>query len=100
MVDSSKHAGIDWDAYLSCEFLGTYKPEPEAYQYAARLLNASPEETMMIAVHPPDLLAAQRAGLRTGYVVPKLEEMGSQGETSSFDIVAENYSHLAQLLCG
>jgi 2-haloacid dehalogenase len=99
VVDSSKHAGINWDAYLSCEFLGTYKPEPEAYQYAARLLNATPEETMMVAVHPPDLLAAQRAGLKTAYVLPKLNEMGSQGETSSFDIIAENYRHLAQLLC-
>ena len=99
VVDSSKHAGIDWDAYLSCEFLGIYKPEPEAYQSAARLLGAAPEETMMVAVHPPDLLAAQRAGLKTAYVRPKLEEMGSRGETASFDIIAENYSHLAELLC-
>ena len=99
VVDSSKHAGIDWDAYLSCEFLGTYKPEPKAYQSAARLLGATPEETMMVAVHPPDLLAAQRAGLKTAYVLPKLEEMGSRGETSSFDIIAENYGHLAQQLC-
>jgi len=53
----------------------------------------------MVAVHPPDLLAAQRAGLKTAYVLPKLDEMGSQGETSSFDIFADNYRHLAQLLC-
>ena len=99
VVDSSKHAGIDWDAYLSCEFLGVYKPEPEAYQAAARLLGATPEQTMMVAVHPPDLSAARAAGLRTAYVKPKLEEMGSRGDTTGFDVLAEDYGDLADQLC-
>ncbi len=99
VVDSSKHAGIDWDAYLSCEFLGVYKPEARAYRYAAELLGAKPEETMMVAVHPPDLAAAQAAGLRTAYVKPKLEEAGSRGETGGFDIRAADYRDLARQLC-
>ena len=99
VVDSSKHAGIDWDAYLSCEFLGVYKPEPEAYRTGARLLGAAPEETMMVAVHPPDLATAQRAGLKAAYVKPKLEEMGSRGDTGGFDVVAEDYRDLARQLC-
>ena len=100
VVDSSKHAGIDWDAYLSCEFLGVYKPDAEAYRTAAGLLGAKPEETMMVAVHPPDLAAAQRAGLKAAYVKPKLEEMGSRGETHGFEVVAEDYRDLARQLCG
>ena len=99
VVDSSKHAGIDWDAYLSCEFLGVYKPEPRAYTYAAELLGAKPEETMMVAVHPPDLAAAAAAGLKTAYVKPKLEEAGSRGDTSNFDVRAEDYRDLARQLC-
>jgi len=99
VVDSSKHAGIDWDACLSCEFLGVYKPEAKAYRYAAELLGAKPEETMMVAVHPPDLAAAQAAGLKTAYVKPKLEEAGSRGETGGFDIRAEDYRDLARQLC-
>ena len=99
VVDSSKYAGISWDALVSCEFLGHYKPDPEAYLKGARLLGARPEETMMVAVHPPDLLAAQRAGLRTAYVKPKLEEAGSRGDSSSFDVHAENYTDLANQLC-
>ena len=99
VVDSSKHAGIDWDAYLSCEFLGVYKPEAEAYRTGARLLGATPEETMMVAVHPPDLAAAQRAGLRAAYVKPKLEEMGSRGDTGEFEVIAEDYRDLARQLC-
>jgi len=37
-VDCSKHNGISWDGILSCEFLGHYKPEPEAYHASARYL--------------------------------------------------------------
>ena len=99
VVDSSKHAGIDWDAYISCEFLGVYKPEASAYRTAARLLGAEPHETMMVAVHPPDLLAAQRAGLKTGYVKPKVWEPGADGPTDSFDVTAEDYGEFARKLC-
>ena len=99
VVDSSKHAGIDWDALLCCEFLGIYKPEAAAYQTAAKLLGAKPEETMMVAVHPPDLAAAAKAGLRTAYVKPKLAEAGSRGETSAFDVRAEDYRDLVRQLC-
>ena len=100
VVDSSRHAGIDWDAYLSCEFLGVYKPEPDAYQKAARLFGAEPAETLMVACHPPDLAAAQRAGLKAAYVKPKVWEMGSEGDASGFEIQAESYTDLADQLCG
>ena len=100
VVDSSRHAGIDWDAYLSCEFLGVYKPEAEAYQKAARLFGAEPSETMMVACHPPDLAAAQHAGLKAAHVKPKVWEMGSEGDSSGFEIQAESYTDLADQLCG
>ena len=100
VVDSSKHAGIDWDAYLSCEFLGVYKPEAEAYQKAARLFGVEPSETMMVACHPPDLAAAQSAGLKAAHVKPKVWEMGSEGDSSGFEIQAESYTDLADQLCG
>ena len=98
VVDSSRHAGIDWDAYISCEFLGVYKPEAEAYQTAARLLGAEPQEVMMVAVHPPDLLAAQRAGLKTGYVKPKVWEPGADGPAEGFDVTADDYGDFARQL--
>ena len=100
LVDSSKHAGISWDGLLSCEFLGHYKPDKEAYLAATRLLRVSPEEAMMVAVHPGDLRAARNAGFRTGYVAPKLEEPGSRGETTGFDIVAEDYADFVRQICG
>ena len=99
VVDSSKHAGISWDVLLSCELFDHYKPDPEAYQTAARLLRAEPHEVMMVAVHPPDLAAAQRAGMKAAYVAPKLEEMGSRGATDGFEVKATDYHDLARQLC-
>lgn len=96
VVDSSRHAGIDWDAYISCEFLGVYKPEAAAYQAAARLLGAEPQEVMMVAVHPGDLLAGQRAGLKTGYVEPKVWEPGADGPAVGFDVTAKDYGDFAR----
>ena len=44
---------------------------------------------MMVAVHPGDLLAAERAGFKTGYVKPKVWEPGADGPTEGFDVSAE-----------
>jgi 2-haloacid dehalogenase len=99
LVDSSKHAGISWDGLLSCEFLRKYKPSAEAYQQCATLLRLAPEQVMLVAVHPPDLAAAARAGLRTGYVKPKIHEAGSDGDPSPFDVKAEDYGDFADQMC-
>ena len=99
LVDSSKHAGISWDGILSCEFLSHYKPMPQSYQQCASLLRLEPQEVMMVAVHPMDLAAAAHAGLKTGYVKPKLDEAGSQGDPASFDVVADNYADFVAQMC-
>ncbi len=74
VVASSKAARIDWDGILSCEFLPAYKPEPEAYRAAPRLIGCAPYETIMAACHADqDLEPAMRAGLAAAYVDRPLE---------------------------
>jgi len=68
VVDCSKHNGISWDGILSCEFLGYYKPDAEAYQKGVSLLRLEPAQAMMVAAHVGDLQAAMAAGLRSAYV--------------------------------
>ncbi len=103
-VDCSRASGIAWDGILSCEFLGRYKPEPEVYRSAARLLGLAPDEVMMVAAHGADLRAAKDAGLRTAYVAPKLAEPDFPGFTEAspdeFDVVAADFADLADQLCG
>ena len=48
----AKNAGLPWDCVLSGELIHKYKPDPEVYQMAARLLGAGNDETMLVAAHP------------------------------------------------
>lgn len=102
LVDMAKHARLPWDCVLSAELFQHYKPDPEVYQGAARLLGVERDELMMVAAHPSDLVAAQRAGLRTAYV-PRPLERGEGGwiepvGDAVFDVVASDFNALAAQL--
>jgi 2-haloacid dehalogenase len=87
---------------LSAELFGHYKPDPEVYQGAARLLGLPPGEVMMVAAHPRDLEAAQRVGLKTAYVPRPLEYgLDARQETGPhavFDVSAGDFLDLASRL--
>ena len=102
LVNMAKHAGLPWDCVLSAELFQHYKPDPEVYQGAARLLGFEHDEELMVAAHPSDLVAAQRAGLRTAYV-PRPLEWGEGGYREPvgdavFDITAADFNALASQL--
>ena len=102
LVNMAKHARLPWDCVLSAELFQHYKPDPEVYQGAARLLGFARDEVMMVAAHPSDLVAAQRAGLRTAYV-PRPLERGAGGwiepvGTAVFDLTAPDFNALAAQL--
>ena len=101
-VDCSKHNNLSWDGILSCEFLGHYKPEPEAYQASARLLGLDISEVMMCAAHKGDLQAAARAGMPTAYV-PVVGERGEGNDPDltpdpSFTVNATDFADLSRQL--
>ena len=73
LTNMAKHAGLPWDLILSAELFEHYKPDPETYLGAARLLCLPPEQVMMVAAHNHDLKAAQRLGLKTAFVARPTE---------------------------
>jgi 2-haloacid dehalogenase len=73
LVDMTRHADLRFDCLLSAELANTYKPAPEAYRTAARLLGREPAEVMLVAAHPQDLAGARGAGLKTAFVERPLE---------------------------
>jgi 2-haloacid dehalogenase len=102
LVDMARHAGLPWDCVLSAELFRRYKPDPEVYLGAARLLDVVPAELLMVAAHPSDLAAAAEAGLRTAYV-PRPLEHGPGGFRAApadqrFDFVAQDFGDLAAQL--
>jgi 2-haloacid dehalogenase len=102
LTNMAKNAGLPWDAVLSAELAGYYKPDPRAYLKAAELLNLEPREILMVATHPSDLRAAARTGLRTAYVIRPLERGPDRpvirNPEGGFDIIAEDFIDLAQQL--
>ena len=73
LVDLARHGDLRFDAILSAELAGAFKPAPETYLIAARLLDVEPGELMLVACHPWDLAGARAAGLRTAFVERPLE---------------------------
>lgn len=102
LVNMARHGGLPWDAVFSAELFCAYKPDPAVYQGAARLLDLPFDQVLMVAAHPSDLEAAQRAGLRTAYI-PRPLERGEGGWMEpvgdrQFDFTANSLEALADRL--
>ena len=102
LVNMAKRAGLPWDCVLSSELARHYKPDPEVYLLAARLLGLEPRQVMMVAAHNGDLLAARAVGYRTAFVL-RATEYGP-GQTTNLeadprvDVVAADFLDLADQL--
>jgi 2-haloacid dehalogenase len=102
LLAMARHGGLPWDTIFSAELFGHYKPDPECYLGACRLLDLPPAAVMLVAAHPSDLRGARAAGLATAYV-PRPLERGPGGEMEpwtegEFDVVARDFLHLAEQL--
>ena len=63
-------AGIreEFEALLSVEDAGAWKPARAAYEYAARTCGTDLGDMLLIAVHPWDIDGAARAGMATAWI--------------------------------
>lgn len=102
LTNMAKNGGLPWDAVLSAELSGHYKPDPETYLKAVDLLSLEPEQVMMVAAHPGDLRAAARVGLKTAYVIRPLERGPgrpvNRNPDGEFDYTASSFLDLADQL--
>jgi len=102
LTNMAKFAGLPWDLVMSAELFAHYKPDPETYLGAARLLCLAPSEVMMVAAHNYDLKAAQSHGLKTAFVARPTEYGPLQTidfeATSAWDIVAKDFGDVADKL--
>ncbi len=99
LTNMAKFAGLPWDLVLSAELFEHYKPDPETYLGAARLLGLAPQQVMMVAAHNGDLKAAQQLGLKTAFVARPTEYGPRQKHdfeaTGDWDIVAKDFAGVA-----
>ena len=104
MVNMAKHAGLPWDVILGAEVAHAYKPQPEAYDRSAALLDLQPQQCMMVAAHNGDLVAARSRGFHTAFVSRPLEHGPNKTRDfeaeHDFDVIAEDFIDLtAKLGC-
>ena len=78
LVDLVRFADLRFDAVLSAQLAGSYKPDPVVYATAAELLGVAPQELGMVAAHGQDLTAAAEVGLRPLFV-RRPQEWGPAG---------------------
>jgi 2-haloacid dehalogenase len=104
IVNMAKRGGLPWDVVLGAELAHAYKPQPETYLTACRLLDLSPEQVLMVAAHNFDLDHARACGLRTAFVVRPTERGPRQRSDleagPEVDVAATDFIDLAaQLGC-
>jgi 2-haloacid dehalogenase len=58
----------EFERAISVQDVGVFKPHPQVYRYAARLLKAEPGELMMVSSHSFDVVGARASGYRAAYV--------------------------------
>ena len=103
VMSVSRRNSFSWDAIVSCEMIGIYKPHPEAYETAARWIGLAPSNILMVACHNFDLNAARGAGFKTAFV-RRPDEWGPQGPpdpnpNQPYDFVVSGFGELCgQLL--
>lgn len=65
-----ENAGLTdfFDKRYSVEAIGKYKPHPDTYKMVLSDLAVKPEEALMVAAHPWDLMGAKSVGLQTAFL--------------------------------
>ncbi|MDP3966724.1 MAG: haloacid dehalogenase type II [Nocardioides sp.] len=65
-----ERAGVldQFEALLSVEEAGIWKPAAGSYAYALERCEVDPQDAMLVAVHPWDIDGAARAGLATAWI--------------------------------
>ncbi len=70
VADQMRHAGLTtfFEALLSVEDVGKYKPHADVYHWAAGRAGADVSECLLVAAHGWDVAGAAWAGMRTAFV--------------------------------
>ena len=84
---------VEFDAIISVDQVGAFKPSPGIYRKAAQRLKCEPGQIMMVAAHAFDILGAQACGFKAAYV----NRYNLPTEESEYqpDIIVDDFVQLA-----
>ncbi len=90
----------DFDAVLSVELAGAFKPHPGVYRRAARELDMEVGELIMVSANSFDVMGARTCGLRGAYVNRYSLPFEDTHERYLPDVTVTNFTELADELVG
>lgn len=87
---------VTFDAIISVDQVGAFKPAPGIYRKAAQRLGCGPGEMMMVAAHAFDILGAQACGFKAAYV--NRYRLPTEDSVYQPDIIVDDFVELAARL--
>ena len=90
------NAPITFDAIISVDQVGAFKPSPGIYRKAIQRLGCEPGEIMMVAAHAFDILGAQSCGFKGAYV--NRYKLPTEDSEYQPDIIVDDFVELAAKL--
>jgi 2-haloacid dehalogenase len=87
---------IRFDAIISVDQVGAFKPAPGIYRKAIQHLGCEPGEIMMVAAHSFDILGAQACGFKAAYV--NRYQLPTEDSVYQPDIIVDDFVELAAKL--
>ena len=85
-----------FDRVISVQDVGVFKPHPQVYRYAARVLDVEPCELLMVSSNSFDVVGARASGYRGAYV--NRYDLPYDETRYQFDLETRSFSDLADKL--
>jgi 2-haloacid dehalogenase len=97
MLEAAKpYLGHSFDATISVQEAGYFKPHRKTYETAARILGLSEMECMHVANHVFDCIGAKAAGMRTAFIDRRARPFGQTQHEP--DLIVKSMTELADIL--
>ena len=99
MLEAAKpHIGFEFDAVISVEAAGYFKPHRATYARACEILGVDAASVLFVANHAFDCIGAKAAGMRTAFIDRRKRPFGESPHQP--DLIVEDFAALARALCG
>jgi 2-haloacid dehalogenase len=94
--NAAPYVDFEFDATISVEEAGYFKPHFATYRKAAELLGEEPVRIMHVANHPFDCVGAKAAGMRAAYIDRRRRPFGATPHQP--DVTVADFTELARTL--
>ena len=88
--------GWDFEAVISVDAVGAFKPHPAVYRHAARALELEVGQCMMVSANSFDVLGSRTCGMRAAFV--NRNRLPYEDSPLKPDVTVEDFTQLADAL--